>query len=212
MNLLIPIRRFRRCRWVLRSRWNSRSWSSGGRAGAIPAVGRFYLSLAALAWFLPPLGAKICPHVDLTGAASMLGAGACWRLYLTGQRKQARNSCPLHGGGSSLIAAIIFVPIGAVQAGDALGGTGRFFLRLSGRRAFTALPLSTGNDCADALANPQPSSVMLMSTEPALAAVSDDFLGETLTGIQISSPCAAIRRLSCLLPQRRREPQLNKLT
>ncbi|VFS10771.1 threonine and homoserine efflux system [Citrobacter koseri] len=37
-------------------------------------------------WFLLPLGQGVS-HVDLTGAALALGAGACWAIYiLTGQR------------------------------------------------------------------------------------------------------------------------------
>lgn len=67
-------------------------------------------------WFLLPLNQDVS-HVDLTGCALALGAGACWAIYiLSGQRAGAEHG-PATVAIGSLIAAFIFVPIGAVQAG-----------------------------------------------------------------------------------------------
>lgn len=103
-------------------------------------------------WFLLPLGQDMS-HVDLTGAALALGAGACWAVYiLTGQRAGAEHG-PATVAVGSLIAAIIFVPIGAVQAGDALWHWSILPLGLAVAVLYGAA-LFTGNDCADAPANP----------------------------------------------------------
>ncbi len=60
-------------------------------------------------WFLLPLGQDMS-HVDLTGAALALGAGACWAVYiLTGQRAGAE-----HGPAT--------VAVGSLIAGDDFSG------------------------------------------------------------------------------------------
>ncbi|WP_411899893.1 EamA family transporter, partial [Salmonella enterica] len=92
-------------------------------------------------WFLLPLGQDMS-HVDLTGAALALGAGSRWAVYiLTGQRAGAEH-CPATVAVGSLIAAIIFVPIGAVQAGDALLHWSILPLGLAVAVLSTALPYS----------------------------------------------------------------------
>ncbi len=95
--------------------------SSGGRAVFIPAAGRFYLGRTGCAWALVPaaIRARYVSRRSYRGRVSV-GAGACWAVYiLTGQRAGAEHG-PATVAVGSLIAAIIFVPIGAVQAGDAL--------------------------------------------------------------------------------------------
>ncbi|EKE8831568.1 threonine/homoserine exporter RhtA [Salmonella enterica] len=156
-------------------------------------------------WFLLPLGQDMS-HVDLTGAALALGAGACWAVYiLTGQRAGAATVAV-----GSLIAAIIFVPIGAVQAGDALWHWSILPLGLAVAVLSTALPYSLEMIALTRL--PTRTFGTLMSMEPALAAVSGMiFLGETLTGIQILALCAIIAASMGSTLTIRREPQIKQV-
>ena len=92
-------------------------------------------------WFLLPLGQDVS-HVDLTGCALALGAGACWAIYiLSGQRAGAEHG-PATVAIGSLIAALIFVPIGALQAGEALWHWSVIPLGLAVAILSTALPYS----------------------------------------------------------------------
>ena len=129
-------------------------------------------------WFLLPLGQDIA-HVDLTGAALALGAGACWALYiLTGQRAGEEHG-PATVALGSLIAAIIFVPLGILPVGLAVAVLS------------TALPYSLEMIALTRL----PTRIFgtLMSMEPALAAMSGMvFLGETLTFTQTLALCSII--------------------
>ncbi|EHI1798435.1 TPA: threonine/homoserine exporter RhtA [Salmonella enterica subsp. enterica] len=160
-------------------------------------------------WFLLPLGQDMS-HVDLTGAALALGAGACWAVYiLTGQRAGAEHG-PATVAVGSLIAAIIFVPIGAVQAGDALWHWSILPLGLAVAVLSTALPYSLEMIALTRL--PTRTFGTLMSMEPALAAVSGMiFLGETLTGIQIMALCAIIAASMGSTLTIRREPQIKRV-
>lgn len=134
-------------------------------------------------WFLLPLGQDVS-HVDLTGCALALGAGACWAIYiLSGQRAGAEHG-PATVAIGSLIAALIFVPIGALQAGEALWHWSVIPLGLAVAILSTALPYSLEMIALTRL--PTRTFGTLMSMEPALAAVSGMiFLGETLTPIQL---------------------------
>ncbi|EKT1260185.1 threonine/homoserine exporter RhtA [Salmonella enterica] len=160
-------------------------------------------------WFLLPLGQDMS-HVDLTGATLALGAGACWAVYiLTGQRAGAEHG-PATVAVGSLIAAIIFVPIGAVQAGDALWHWSILPLGLAVAVLSTALPYSLEMIALTRL--PTRTFGTLMSMEPALAAVSGMiFLGETLTGIQILALCAIIAASMGSTLTIRREPQIKQV-
>ncbi|EIQ5203801.1 EamA family transporter [Salmonella enterica subsp. enterica serovar Infantis] len=159
---------------------------------------------------LPLLFYGLMSHVDLTGAALALGAGACWAVYiLTGQRAGAEHG-PATVAVGSLIAAIIFVPIGAVQAGDALWHWSILPLGLAVAVLSTALPYSLEMIALTRL--PTRTFGTLMSMEPALAAVSGMiFLGETLTGIQILALCAIIAASMGSTLTIRREPQIKQV-
>ncbi|EGZ4404656.1 EamA family transporter, partial [Salmonella enterica subsp. enterica serovar Meleagridis] len=110
----------------------------------------------------------------------------------------------------SLIAAIIFVPIGAVQAGDALWHWSILPLGLAVAVLSTALPYSLEMIALTRL--PTRTFGTLMSMEPALAAVSGMiFLGETLTGIQILALCAIIAASMGSTLTIRREPQIKQV-
>lgn len=63
-------------------------------------------------WYLLPLGENVS-HVDLTGAAFALGAGACWAIYILSGQRAGEEHGPATVALGSLIAAVIFVPLGA---------------------------------------------------------------------------------------------------
>lgn len=141
-------------------------------------------------WFLLPLGQDIA-HVDLTGAALALGAGACWALYiLTGQRAGEEHG-PATVALGSLIAAIIFVPLGMAQATESIWQWSILPVGLAVAVLSTALPYSLEMIALTRL----PTRIFgtLMSMEPALAAMSGMvFLGETLTFTQTLALCSII--------------------
>ena len=141
-------------------------------------------------WFLLPLGQDVS-HVDLTGAALALGAGACWAVYiLTGQRAGEEHG-PATVALGSLIAAIIFVPLGMAQATESIWQWAILPVGLAVAVLSTALPYSLEMIALTRL----PTRIFgtLMSMEPALAAMSGMvFLGESLTFTQTLALCSII--------------------
>ncbi|MGG4735058.1 threonine/homoserine exporter RhtA [Leclercia adecarboxylata] len=141
-------------------------------------------------WFLLPLGQDVS-HVDLTGAALALGAGACWAVYiLTGQRAGEEHG-PATVALGSLIAAIIFVPLGMAQATQSIWQWSILPVGLAVAVLSTALPYSLEMIALTRL----PTRIFgtLMSMEPALAAMSGMvFLGESLTFTQTLALCSII--------------------
>lgn len=133
-------------------------------------------------WFLLPLGQNIS-HIDLTGAAFALGAGACWAVYILSGQKAGADHGPATVAIGSLIAAVIFVPIGAWEAGSALWHWSLLPLGLGVAILSTALPYSLEMIALTRL--PTRTFGTLMSMEPGLAALSGMlFLGEHLTLVQ----------------------------
>lgn len=139
------------------------------------------LAVAGL-WFLLPLGQNIS-QLDLTGAAFALGAGACWAVYiLTGQKAGADNG-PATVAIGSLIAALVFVPVGVWETGSALWQWSLLPTALGVAILSTALPYSLEMIALTRL--PTRTFGTLMSMEPGLAALSGMlFLGEHLTPVQ----------------------------
>lgn len=141
-------------------------------------------------WFLLPLGQDVS-HVDLTGAALALGAGACWAIYiLTGQRAGEEHG-PATVALGSLIAAIVFVPLGTAQATESIWQWSILPVGLAVAVLSTALPYSLEMIALTRL----PTRIFgtLMSMEPALAAISGMvFLGESLTFTQTLALCSII--------------------
>lgn len=134
-------------------------------------------------WFLLPLGQDVA-HVDLTGALLALGAGAGWAVYILSGRRAGEEHGPATVAMGSLIAAIVFVPLGALQATDALWHWSILPLGLAIAVLSTALPYSLEMIALTRL--PTRTFGTLMSMEPALAALSGMiFLGEMLTFHQI---------------------------
>ncbi|HEY4467827.1 MAG TPA: threonine/homoserine exporter RhtA [Klebsiella sp.] len=133
-------------------------------------------------WFLLPLGQSVA-QIDPAGALLALGAGACWAIYiLTGQRAGEEHG-PATVAMGSLIAAVVFVPMGMIQANDTLFQWGLLLPGLGIAILSTALPYSL--EMVALTRMPSKTFGTLMSMEPALAALSGMvFLGETLTATQ----------------------------
>ena len=147
------------------------------------AIDFIWVVLAVMGlWFLLPLGQDIS-HVDLTGAAFALGAGACWALYILSGQKAGADHGPATVAIGSLIAAVIFVPIGAWEAGSAIWHWSLLPLGLGVAILSTALPYSLEMIALTRL--PTRTFGTLMSMEPGLAALSGMlFLGEHLSWVQ----------------------------
>lgn len=160
-------------------------------------------------WYLLPLGQDVV-QVDLTGALLALGAGACWAVYiLTGQRAGEEHG-PATVAMGSLIAAVIFVPLGMLQATDTLFQWSLLPLGLAIAVLSTALPYSLEMIALTRM--PTKTFGTLMSMEPALAALSGMvFLGETLTFTQTLALGAIILASMGSTLTMRRETKLKKV-
>jgi inner membrane transporter RhtA len=160
-------------------------------------------------WFLLPLGQNIS-HVDLTGAALALGAGACWAVYiLTGQRAGEEHG-PATVALGSLIAAIIFVPLGMAQATESIWQWSVLPIGIAVAVLSTALPYSLEMIALTRL----PTRIFgtLMSMEPALAAMSGMvFLGESLTLVQVLALCSIIAASMGSTLTMRSEPKIKEV-
>lgn len=160
-------------------------------------------------WFLLPLGQDVS-QIDLTGAALALGAGACWAVYiLTGQRAGEEHG-PATVALGSLIAAIVFVPVGMAQATESIWQWSVMPIGLAVAILSTALPYSLEMIALTRL----PTRIFgtLMSMEPALAAISGMvFLGETLTFPQTLALCSIIAASMGSTLTLRRESKVEKI-
>ena len=155
------------------------------------AVDFIWVILAVLGlWYLLPLGQDVT-HVDLTGAAFALGAGACWAIYIISGQRAGEDHGPATVALGSLIAAIVFVPLGALRAGEVLWHWSILPLGIAVAILSTALPYSLEMIALTRL--PTRTFGTLMSMEPALAAVSGMiFLGETLALQQVLALMAIV--------------------
>lgn len=160
-------------------------------------------------WFLLPLGQSVS-EIDLTGAALALGAGACWAVYiLTGQRAGEEHG-PATVALGSLIAAIVFVPIGMAQATESIWQWSVMPIGLAVAILSTALPYSLEMIALTRLSTRIFGT--LMSMEPALAAISGMvFLGETLTLTQTLALCSIIAASMGSTLTMRPEPKVEKV-
>ena len=169
-----------------------------------------WVALAVLGlWFLLPLGQDVS-HVDLTGAALALGAGACWAIYIISGQRAGEEHGPATVAIGSLIAAVVFVPIGVLQTGDALWHWSVLPLGLGVAILSTALPYSLEMVALTRL--PTRTFSTLMSMEPGLAALSGMvFLGETLTLTQWLALLAIITASMGSTLTMRREAKVEKV-
>lgn len=171
--------------------------------GSRRAVDFLWVILAVLGlWYLLPLSNSVS-HVDLTGAALALGAGACWAIYIISGHKAGEEHGPATVALGSLIASVIFVPVGVLQAGDLLWHWSVLPLGLAVALLSTALPYSLEMIALTRL--PTRTFGTLMSMEPALAALSGMFfLGETLNFQQVAAlMCIVIASIGSTLTLRR---------
>lgn len=169
-----------------------------------------WVALAVLGlWFLLPLGQSVS-QIDPVGALLALGAGACWSVYiLTGQRA-VEEHCPATVAMGSLIAAVVFVPMGMIQASDTLFQWGLLLPGLGIAILSTALPYSL--EMVALTRMPSKTFGTLMSMEPALAALSGMvFLGETLTATQTLALGAIILASMGSTLTMRRETKIQKV-
>ncbi|MEC5320825.1 threonine/homoserine exporter RhtA [Brenneria populi subsp. brevivirga] len=133
-------------------------------------------------WLLLPLGHNI-GNVDAAGALCALGAGACWALYILFGKKAGAN----HGAGTvaigSLIAGVIFCPIGVIYSDATLFSLTILPVGMAVAILSTALPYSLEMIALTRL--PARTFSTLMSMEPVIAAVSGMlFLSERLSFTQ----------------------------
>ncbi|WP_293795847.1 threonine/homoserine exporter RhtA [uncultured Pantoea sp.] len=130
-------------------------------------------------WFLLPIGEGMS-HIDPLGALLAVGAGACWAVYiLAGQRAGAEHG-PATVAMGSLIASVIFVPLGLAFAAPGIWHWEVLPLALLIALLSSAIPYSLEMMALTRL----PARIFgtLMSLEPAMAALSGMlFLGELLT-------------------------------
>ncbi|MDS7909140.1 threonine/homoserine exporter RhtA [Klebsiella pasteurii] len=169
-----------------------------------------WVALAVLGlWFLLPLGQSVA-QIDPVGALLALGAGACWAVYiLTGQRAGEEHG-PATVAMGSLIAAVVFVPMGMIQASDTLFQWGLLLSGLGIAILSTALPYSL--EMVALTRMPSKTFGTLMSMEPALAALSGMvFLGETLTATQTLALGAIILASMGSTLTMRRETKIQKV-
>ncbi len=139
------------------------------------------LALLGLGLLLP-LGQEIA-SVDFTGALFAILAGACWAVYiLSGQRAGADHG-PATVAAGSLIASLVFVPVGLVYADSGIWSLSLLPAALTIAVLSSALPYSLEMIALTRL--PAKTFGTLMSLEPAMAALSGMlYLGELLTLIQ----------------------------
>lgn len=160
-------------------------------AGARRLLDFLWIALAVAGlWFLLPIGDGIS-HIDPLGALLAVGAGVCWAIYiLSGQRAGAEHG-PATVAMGSLIASVIFVPLGLLFASPGIWHWEILPLALLIALLSSAIPYSLEMIAMTRL----PARIFgtLMSLKPAVAALSGMlFLGEQLTLPQWSGLLAII--------------------
>lgn len=175
------------------------------------AIDFLWVALALVGlWFLLPLGHDM-DSIDPFGAACALGAGTCWAVYIIFGQKAGGDHGPGTVAVGSLIAAVVFCPIGAWQAGSVLLNVDILPTALAVAILSTALPYSL-----EIIALPKiPARTFgtLMSLEPAMAALSGMlFLNEHLTMVQWLALAAIITASIGSTLTIKSKPQIEKLS
>jgi inner membrane transporter RhtA len=142
-----------------------------------------WIALAAVGLgLLLPIG-HTQAGIDPVGAAFALGAGSCWALYIVfGQRAGAAYG-PQAVALGSIIAAVIVIPIGVVEAGSTLFTAAALPYGLAIALLSTALPYTLEMIALTRL--PARTFGILMSVEPVFGALFGwVMLHEVLTALQ----------------------------
>ena len=167
------------------------------------------LAVAGL-WVLRPIGDGISPIAPLC-ALLAVGAGVCWAIYiLSGQRAGAEHG-PATVAMGSLIASVIFVPLGLLFASPGIWHWEILPLALLIALLSSAIPYSLEMIAMTRL----PARIFgtLMSLEPAVAALSGMlFLGEQLTLPQWSGLLAIITASAGTTLTMRQKARLKEVT
>ncbi|WP_345831224.1 threonine/homoserine exporter RhtA [Erwinia sp. HDF1-3R] len=139
------------------------------------------LALAGL-WFLLPLSKDIS-GVDPTGAMLAVLAGGFWAVYILAGKRAGAHHGPATVAMGSLIASVIFVPVGLAFAHSGIWSLSIIPVALAIAVLSSALPYSLEMVALTRL--PAKTFGTLMSLEPAMAAMSGMlFLGEVLSLVQ----------------------------
>jgi inner membrane transporter RhtA len=147
------------------------------------------LAVAGL-WFLLPFGDSM-KAIDPLGAALAVGAGACWALYILAGPRAGAEHGPATVAMGSLIASVIFVPLGLTFAEPGIWHWSVIPVALLVALLSSAIPYALEMVALTRL----PARIFgtLMSLEPAVAALSGIlFLEETLSLKQCAGLLAII--------------------
>lgn len=139
------------------------------------------LALVGL-WYLLSFGEGLS-EIDPLGAALAIAAGACWAIYIVSGQRAGSGHGPATVAMGSVIASVIFVPIGLAFAESGLWSLSVLPVAIAIAILCSALPYSLEMVALTRL--PARLFGTLMSIEPAMAAISGMlFLGELLTPVQ----------------------------
>lgn len=133
-------------------------------------------------WLLLPIGKEIS-SVDAKGALLAVLAGAFWAVYILAGKRAGAGHGPATVAMGSLIASVIYVPLGLAYASAGIWTLSLIPLAIAIAILSSALPYSLEMIALTRL--PAKTFGTLMSLEPAMAALSGMlFLGEVLSFIQ----------------------------
>ncbi|BBN95484.1 PecM-related protein [Deinococcus grandis] len=178
-----------------------------GLAVTLEFVGPLLLSLALsrrpldVAWvalaglgivLISPIGGGGATNAPLLGIVLALAAGGMWALYILAGGAVGRRVPGTTGVVAGMIvAALVTLPFGVVQAGPALLSPHALLLGLGVAVLSSALPYTLEMRALRAI--PARIFGVMMSVEPALAALSGLlFLGERLTAVQWAAMACVI--------------------
>lgn len=159
------------------------------------------LAVLGLALLLPLHGAA---PIDPLGAALALAAGGCWALYIVFGQAAGRSGGPTAVALGMTVAALLVAPFGIAQAGADLLVPATLVAGLAVAVMSSALPYSLEMFALTRM--PRPAFGVLMSLEPAIAALAAmPLLGEVPSPLQwIAILCVSAASIGMTASARRR--------